>query len=160
MESVGPGEGRITRFERVFCPAAIALAMAQDAVDDARVDNKGDDAHWGAAGAASQRVSLEKFPDQARPRAPRLPGEIGIVPIAGCFGGLGAGARGGRTREPAPVRVRAIKPLAVPPGVRNMRGDSVNTLQGIQRHHGGAGARVRGSLGLRAEAIPEEADDL
>jgi len=58
MESVGRGEGRIARFERVFRPAAIALAMAQDAVDDAGVGNKRDEAHWGAAGAASQRVSL------------------------------------------------------------------------------------------------------
>jgi len=44
MESVGPGEGRISRFERIFCPAAMALAVAQDSVDDARVGNKGDDA--------------------------------------------------------------------------------------------------------------------
>ena len=57
-ESVGPGEGRSTRFERVFCPAAFVLPMA-DAVDDAKVSNKGDDARAGAAGAASQRVSLE-----------------------------------------------------------------------------------------------------
>ena len=53
MVSVGPGEGRIARFERVFCPAAIALALAQDEVDDARVGNKRDDAHAGAAGSAS-----------------------------------------------------------------------------------------------------------
>ena len=34
--------------------------MAQDAVNDAGVGNKGDDAHAAAAGA-SQRVGLEKF---------------------------------------------------------------------------------------------------
>ena len=37
---LGPGEGRSARFERVFCPAAIAPAVAQDAVDDARVGNR------------------------------------------------------------------------------------------------------------------------
>jgi hypothetical protein len=30
LESVEPGERRIARFERVFCPTVIALAMAQD----------------------------------------------------------------------------------------------------------------------------------
>jgi len=83
MESVGPGEGRSARFERVFCPAAIALAVPQDAVDDVKIGNKGDSAHARAAGAASQGVSLEDFPDQTGPRAAGLPGEIGIVPLAG-----------------------------------------------------------------------------
>jgi hypothetical protein len=59
MEGAGPGEERIATFERVLCPAAIALAVAQNAIDDARVGNKGDNPHAGAAGAASQGVSLE-----------------------------------------------------------------------------------------------------
>ena len=83
LEKVGPGEGRSARFERVFRPAAIALSMAQDAVDDAGIGNKGDDAHAGAAGAASQRVGLEYFPGQTSPRAAGLPREIGIVPGLG-----------------------------------------------------------------------------
>jgi hypothetical protein len=74
------------RLEWVLRLAALAFPMAQDAVDDAGIGNKGDDAH---AGAASQRVSLENFPDQTGPSAAGLPGEIGIVP------GRGAGAPAG-----------------------------------------------------------------
>jgi len=40
-ESVRPGDGRSSRFERVFCPAAFALPMAGDAVDEAGIGNKG-----------------------------------------------------------------------------------------------------------------------
>ena len=96
---------RSARFERVSCPAAIALAVAQDAVDDARVGNKGDDAHAGAAGSASQGVSLEDFPDQTGPRAGSLPGEIGIVPLAGGdAGGAIVGSRR-RAQDSAPVGI-------------------------------------------------------
>jgi hypothetical protein len=45
--------------------------VAQDAVDDARVGNKGDDAHAGAAGAG-QGISFEDSPDQAGPSAAGL----------------------------------------------------------------------------------------
>jgi hypothetical protein len=40
--------------------------MAQDAVDDVGVGNKGDDAHPGATGAESQRIILEYFPNLKR----------------------------------------------------------------------------------------------
>ena len=63
--------------------------MARDTVYDAGIGNKRDDAHAGAAGAASQRVSLENFPDQTGPGAAGLPGEIGIV------AGFGRGSVGG-----------------------------------------------------------------
>jgi hypothetical protein len=54
--------------------------MAQNAVDDARVGNKGDDAHPEAA-RAQQRIGLENLPDQPRPRAARFPGTIRILPL-------------------------------------------------------------------------------
>lgn len=57
--------------------------MAEDAVDDTGVRDKGDDGH---AGAASQRVSLEGFPDQPGPGAAGFSGKFGIVP------GLGLGS--------------------------------------------------------------------
>lgn len=144
MVSVGPGEGRIARFERVFCPAAIALAMAQDEVDDARVGNQRDDAHAGAAGSASQGVSLEDFPDQSSPGAAGLPGEAGIVPRLG-RGSAGNGAVGLSVGadDSAPIRVGAVEALAVASRVGNMRADPVNPFQGIQHHARGAGARVR-----------------
>jgi hypothetical protein len=72
-----PGCERILRF------TALAFPMAQDAVDDPRVCNKRDDLHAGATGA-DQRVHFEDFPEQARPRAPGFPGEVGIVPLRGC----------------------------------------------------------------------------
>ena len=46
--------------------------MLQAAVDNARICNKGDNAHAGSAGEG-QRVGFEDLPDQARPRAPGLP---------------------------------------------------------------------------------------
>ena len=75
MESVASGGRRSAGFERAFCPAVFALAMTQDAVDDAEVGNKGDGARAGAAGAASQRAGLEYFPDRTSPRAAGLPGQ-------------------------------------------------------------------------------------
>jgi hypothetical protein len=39
LDSVRPEEGMSTRFERIFCPAAFALPVARDTVDDARVGN-------------------------------------------------------------------------------------------------------------------------
>ncbi len=113
MEGMGPGEGGIARFERVFCPAAFALAMAQDAVNDVGVGNKGDDAHAGAAGSASQRVSLENFPDQTGPGAAGLPGEIGIVPLAGGDAGIGVFGSRRLAQDSAPVGIGAVESLAV-----------------------------------------------
>ncbi len=97
--------------------------MAQDAVDDAGVGNNGDNPHAGAAGAASQRVSLENFPDQTGPRAAGLPGEIGIV------AGLGRGRAGAGTvglsigaDDSAPVGVGAVEALAVASGIGDVGG--------------------------------------
>jgi hypothetical protein len=58
--------------------AALAFPMAQDAIDDPRLCNKGNDLHAGATGA-NQRVHFEDFPEQARPGASGFPGEVGIV---------------------------------------------------------------------------------
>ena len=146
MESMGPGEGGIARFERVFCPAAFALAMAQDAVNDVGVGNKGDDAHAGAAGSASQRVSLENFPDQTGPGAAGLPGEIGIVPLAGGDAGIGVFGSRRRAQDSAPVGTGAVESLAVASRVGNMRRNSVDPFQGVQHHAGSTRARVRGRL--------------
>ena len=49
-------------------------------VDHARLCDKGDDPHAGAA-RAHQEIDLEDFPDQAGPRAAALPGKVGIVPV-------------------------------------------------------------------------------
>jgi hypothetical protein len=54
--------------------------MLQDAVDNARICNKGDDAHAVAAGA-QKGIRLEELSDQASPRAAGFPGAIGIVPL-------------------------------------------------------------------------------
>jgi hypothetical protein len=60
-KGVGASARRRTRRERVPSFAALALPVAQDAVDDAGVGNKGDDAHAGAAGA-DQRIGFENNP--------------------------------------------------------------------------------------------------
>jgi len=57
--ATGAGARRIARFERILRLASLAFAVAQDAVEDARICNKGDDAHAGAAGA-EQRVDLRR----------------------------------------------------------------------------------------------------
>jgi len=72
------GAWRSAGFERILRLAALAFPMAQDAVDDPRVCNKRDDLHAGATGA-DQGVHFEDFPQQARPRAPGFPAEVGIV---------------------------------------------------------------------------------
>ena len=126
--------------------------MAHDTVDDARVGNNRDDAHAGAAGAASQRVSLENFPDQSSPGAAGLPGEVGIVPPLG-RGSAGRGAVGLSVGadDSAPVRIGAVEALTVASRVGNMRGDPMNPFQGVEHHARGAGARVRRRLqGQRA----------
>jgi hypothetical protein len=116
-KGVGAGARRRTRLERVPSLAALALPVSQDAVDDAGVGNKGDDAHAGAAGA-SQRISFEDFPDQAGPSAAGLPGEVGIVPGLD-RGRAGAGAVGllARADDSAPGGIRAVEALAVTSGI-------------------------------------------
>ena len=120
--------------------------MAQDAVHDTGIGNKGEDAHAGAAGAASQRVGLENFPDQTSPRAAGLAGEIGIVPLVG--GDAGGGVVGWRrlAQNSAAVGIGAVASLAVASRVGNMGGDPVNPFQGIEHDAGGASARVRGRV--------------
>jgi len=59
--------------------------MAQDAVDDPRLCNQGDDPHPGTA-LADQRVNFKYFPQQARPRAPRCPRKVGIALLCAGFG--------------------------------------------------------------------------
>jgi len=79
--------------ERVPRPAAPAFAMAQDAVDDARVCNEGDDPHAGAA-LAKERICLEDFPQKASPQASGFPGGVGIVLAEmSVYCGTAAGAR-------------------------------------------------------------------
>ena len=108
-------------FEKILGLAALAFPMAQDAVDDPWVCNKRDDLHAGAAGAG-QRVHFEDFPDQARPRAPRFPREVGIVLLrVWVCRGTSAVAIGGRNGDSGPVRVGAVKPLAMAPGIGDVR---------------------------------------
>ena len=45
-----------------------------------------------------------------------------------------------------PVRIGAVKTLAMASWVWNVRTDAVNPLERIERKPGGAGARVRGCL--------------
>ena len=54
--------------------AALAFAVAQDAAGDARIYNKGDDAHARAT-SAEQRVDFEDFSEQTRPCAACFPGD-------------------------------------------------------------------------------------
>ena len=119
-KGVGAGARRRTRLERVPSLAALALPVAQDAVDDAGVGNKGHDAHAGAAGA-HQGVGFEDLPDQAGPSAAGLAGEIGIVL------GLGRGSAGAvgllaRADDSAPVGIRAVEALAVASGIWDVGG--------------------------------------
>ena len=95
----GAGARRCARFERILRLAAAAQPMSQDAVDDTRVGDEGDDPHAGAAGA-DQGVGLEDLPDHARPRAPNLPGKLRIVPILPRMGER----CGGRASSSRPAR--------------------------------------------------------
>ena len=57
-KGVGAGARRRTRLERVPSLAALALPVAQDAVDDAGVGNQEADAHAGAAGRGAGVSSI------------------------------------------------------------------------------------------------------
>ncbi len=81
LRNFGRCAGRGSRLERIRNFAAPAFPMLQDAVDHARICNKGNDAHPSAA-TAQQWIHLENFLDQPSPRAARLPGGIRIVGFA------------------------------------------------------------------------------
>jgi len=143
LESAGRNARRSSRFERILCLAAPAFQVAQDAIDNARLCNKGDDAHAGAAGA-KQGIDLEDLPDQARPRAAGLPGEVGIVPIlVGISVGIGRVGFCAGFFDSAPVRVSAVKALAMPPWAWYVCRNPVNPFQRIEHKTGDTGARVR-----------------
>jgi len=140
----GVGARRNARFERILRLAALAFAVAQDAAGDARIYNKGDDAHARAA-SAEQRVDFEDFSEQARPGAACFPGEVGIV-LLGAYvcRRSGAVAIGVGNGDPGPVGIGAVKALAMSSRIGDVGGDAVNPLGGIERKPSGAGARVRG----------------
>ena len=82
--------------------------MPQDAVDDAGIHNKGDDAHASAAGA-KQRIRLEDLFNQLSPRAAGFPGAIRIVPLGkSLIGQVGAFAISGGHGNPPAVGVGPI----------------------------------------------------
>ena len=131
--------GRRPWFERIPGFAALAFPMPQDAVDDAGICNKGDDAHAAAAGA-QQRIRFEDFLNQPSPRAAGFPGAIRIVPLgksrcrqAGAFSIC-------RSRgNPAAVGIGPVKSLTMASRIRDMRRDAVNPLERIQLDRGCAG---------------------
>jgi len=71
---------RRARLERILRLAALALAIAQDAVDDRRVGNEGNYAHAGATGA-EKGIHFENLLQQARPSASGFLGDVGVVRI-------------------------------------------------------------------------------
>ena len=116
----GAGARWSARFEGIPRLAALAVAVVQDAVDNARVCNKGDDAHACAADA-EHWVYLENFPQQARPGAARFPGEVGIVLLgASVFRRSGAIAMGGGNGDSGPVGVGAVEALAMSSRIGNV----------------------------------------
>jgi len=152
------GARRSARFERILRLATLAFAVAQDAVDDARICNKGDDAHARAAGA-EQRVDFEDFSEQTRPGAACFPGEVGIV-LLGAYvcRRSGAVAMGGGNGDSGPVGIGAVKALAMSSRIGDVGGDAVNPLQGIERKPSGAGARIRGCFHGQALRPPQTAN--
>ena len=66
--------------KRILCFAASAFAMPQNAVNDARICNKGDDAR-AATTTTQEGIGLEDFLDQAGPGAAGFPGAIRIITI-------------------------------------------------------------------------------
>jgi hypothetical protein len=79
--------------------------MAQDAVDDPRVCNEGDNPHAGATGA-EERVNLENLLQQARPGASGFLGEVGILLLGvGVCRGSGAIAGVGWSGDSGTVAV-------------------------------------------------------
>ena len=118
----GAGARRSAGFERILGFAAPAFPMAQDAVDDARVRNQGNDAHAGAA-RAKQRIDFEDFSNQAGPRAAGLPGGVRIVLPGACVSrSRGVAGIGGRNRRSGAVGVGAVPALAMTSGIRDVRG--------------------------------------
>jgi len=108
-------------------PAALAFAVKQDVLDDARVCNKGDDAHACAA-SSEQRVYFEDFSEQAHPGAACFPGEVEIV-LLGAYVCRRSGAVA--DGDPGPVGIGAVKALAMSSRIGDVGGDAVNPLQGI-----------------------------
>ena len=113
--------------------------MPQDAVDDAGIRNKGDDAHASAAGA-KQRIRLEDLFNQPSPRAAGFPGAIRIVPLGkSLIGQVGAFAISGGHGNPPAVGAGPIKSLTMASPIRDMGRDAVNPFKRIHLNGGCAG---------------------
>jgi hypothetical protein len=113
--------------------------MPQDAVDDAGIRNKGDDAHASAAGA-KQRIRLEDLFNQPSPRAAGFPGAIRIVPLGkSLIGQVGAFAISGGHGNPPAVGAGPIKSLTMRSRIRDMGRDAVNPFERVQLNGGCAG---------------------
>jgi len=106
--------------------------MPQDAVDDARICNKGDDAHAPAAGI-QEGIRFENFLDRASPRAAGFPGNIRIVPLGKTrcrqAGGFVIWSRHG---NPGAVGISPLKSLTMTSRIRDMGRDAVNPFERIQ----------------------------
>ena len=76
MNGGGSRLGRSAGLERIMDLAALALAMAQDPVDDARIRNDGDNLHFCAAARTQHRIDFEYLAKQARPGPADLLREI------------------------------------------------------------------------------------
>jgi hypothetical protein len=101
--------GRRPWFKGILRLAALACTMPQDAVNDAGIGNKGDDAHAAAAGA-KQRIGLENLLNQPSPGTACFPGAIRIVAL-GKYRCRQAGAFFicGRHGNPGAIGVGAVK---------------------------------------------------
>jgi hypothetical protein len=90
--------------------------MLQDAIDNAGICNKGNDAH-AAAATTQEGIRLEDFLNQPGPRAAGFPGVIRIVPLGKSrrrkAGGFVIWSRHG---NPPAVGIRPIKPLTIASG--------------------------------------------
>ena len=118
--------------------------MPKDAIDDAGICDKGDDAHAAAAGA-TQRFRFEDFFNQTSPRASCFPGAIRIVAL-GKYRCRQAGAFSICRIEanPAAVGIGAIKSLTMSSRIRDMRRDAVNPCERVHLHGGCDGFRHHG----------------
>ena len=136
------GAGRAWGLEWILRPAVLAGAMMQNAVDDLRICNYGDDPQAGATDA-KQRVYFENLLHQARPGAAGFPVAAAIILLRlGVWRGAGAYARCCWNRGSGPVTILAIIALTTASRDGDMSGNAMNPCQRIEGKHSGAGARV------------------
>jgi hypothetical protein len=147
-----------TRLERVLRAARLTLQMSENPVDHSRISDERDDLHLSPTGA-EEWVHFENLLNQASPRCPASLNEL--------RGRLDRCARVGRRRgllltdfrRLCAVGNRPIVPHAMAAAIRDVGGDGVDPVEGIEETKGRAGAGI-GRCGDLEHSVVSSADTI